>query len=76
MGSTLAKTCGLVFTLPESLRPIYAAWQIDIPDHSFELPMPATYIIDTDVHVHYAFVDMDHTQQLESNIIIEQLKKL
>ncbi len=27
----LAKQCGLVFTLPESLRPIYKAWQIDIP---------------------------------------------
>lgn len=80
VGNTLAKECGLVFTLPESLRPIYTAWQIDIPDHngddSFELPMPATYIIDTDGHVHYAFVDMDYTQRLEPNIIIEQLKML
>ena len=80
IGNTLAKECGLVFSLPESLRPIYEAWQIDIPDHngddSFELPMPATYIIDTDGHIHYAFVDMDYTQRLEPDIIIEQLKKL
>ena len=80
VGNSLAKTCGLVFTLPESLRPIYDAWQLDIPDHngddSFELPMPATYIIDTDGHVHYAFVDMEYTQRLELNIIIEQLKRL
>jgi len=30
-GNQLAKQCGLVFTLPESLRPIYAEWQLDIP---------------------------------------------
>lgn len=79
VGNKLAKTCGLVFTLPESLRPIYETWQIDIPDHngddSFELPIPATYIIGTDGRVHYAFVEMDYTQRLEPDIIIEQLKK-
>ena len=80
IGNKLAEECGLVFTLPESLRPIYKAWQIDIPDHngndSFELPMPATYIIDTDGTVRYAFIDMDYTQRLEPDIIIEQLKSL
>lgn len=76
----LAKDCGLVFTLPESLRPIYDAWQIDIPAHNgnnrFELPIPATYIIDTDGMIHYAFADMDYTKRLEPDIIIEQLKSL
>lgn len=73
----LAKECGLVFTLPESLHPIYAAWQLDIPGHngdnSFELPIPATYIIDTDGVVRYAHIDMDYTKRLEPNIIIERL---
>lgn len=76
----LAKECGLVFTLPESLRPIYAAWQIDIPDHngndSFELPIPASYILDTDGRVRYAHIDMDYTVRLEPDIIIEQLGAL
>ncbi|MCK4834696.1 MAG: AhpC/TSA family protein [Gammaproteobacteria bacterium] len=80
VGNKLAKQCGLVFTLPESLRPIYEAWQLDIPGHNaddgFELPMPATYIIGTDGLVHYAFVDMDYTKRLEPDIIIEQLKSL
>ncbi len=79
-GNKLAKECGLVFTLPESLRPIYEAWQIDIPGHnadsSFELPIPATYIIDTNADIRYAHVDMDYTKRLEPNIIIEQLKLL
>lgn len=76
----LARECGLVFTLPESLRPIYSAWEIDIPDHngndSFELPIPATYIIDTDGKIRYVFADMDYTKRLEPDIIIEQLKML
>jgi peroxiredoxin len=80
IGNQLAKNCGLVFTLPESLRPIYEAWEIDIPAHngddSFELPMPATYIIDTDGIIRFAFIDMDYTKRLEPNIIIEQLKSL
>jgi len=80
IGNKLAKQCGLVFTLPESLRPIYEAWQLDIPRHngddSFELPMPATYIIDTDGVIRYAFVDMDYTKRLEPDIILEQLKLL
>jgi peroxiredoxin len=73
----LAKECGLVFSLPETLRPIYVAWELDIPwyngDKSFELPNPATYIIDTDSKVHYAHIDMDYTKRFEPNIIIEQL---
>ena len=79
-GNKLAKQCGLVFTLPESLRPLYEAWQLDIPGHnadnSFELPMPATYIIGTDGIVHHAFVDMDYTRRLEPDVIIEQLTLL
>jgi len=79
-GNLLAKECGLVFTLPESLRSIYDAWKIDIPDYngdsSFELPIPASYIIDTTGKVHYAHVDMDYTRRLEPDIIIEQLKSI
>ena len=80
VGNKLAKQINLAFTLPQPLRPIYEAWQLDIPGHndddSFELPIPATYIIDTDGVIRYAFVEMDYTQRLEPDIIIEQLKRL
>jgi peroxiredoxin len=79
-GNNLARDCGLVFTLPEPLGPIYQAWQIDITDHNgdtrFELPIPATYIIDSSGIIRYAFVDMDYTRRLEPDIIIEQPNKL
>lgn len=80
VGNKLAKSCGLVFTLPKSLRPIYHSWQLDIPGHngddSFELPIPATYIIDCEGNVRYDYINMDYTQRVEPSIIIEQLKSL
>lgn len=80
IGNRLAKKCGLVFTLPEAVRPIYETWQLDIPGHngdeSFELPIPATYIVDSEGVIRYAFRNMDYTQRCEPDIIIEQLKKL
>lgn len=48
-GNRVSAALGLVFELPEALRPIYAGFGIDIPasngDESFTLPVPASYII-------------------------------
>jgi peroxiredoxin len=76
-GNLLAKQFGLVFTLPESLRPIYSGFGIDIPAHNgdatFELPLPATYVVATDGTVVYSFAHGDYTQRLNPAEIIEQL---
>ena len=69
-----------MFTVPENLRPIYAKFGVDLPasngDQSFELPIPATYIINTDGAIVYAFVDTDYTQRLEPEKIVTILKDL
>ena len=74
----LAKQLNLVFTLPESLRPIYANFGIDIPAHNgdsnFELPLPATYVVNTDGTVVYSFVNADYTQRANPQEIIDVLK--
>ncbi len=76
----LARQFGLVFTLPEEIQAIYDAFKIDVADHNgddkFELPIPATYIIDSDKKIRYAFVNADYTQRLEPSVIIEELEKL
>ena len=50
VGNKVARDFGIVFTLPETLRDIYKGFGIDLPasngDQTFELPVPATYIID------------------------------
>ncbi len=78
--NALARACGLVFTLPDMLRPVYEGFGIDLEesqgnDH-FELPVPATLIVRPDGVVAFAFVDVDYTQRLEPASIIETLKIL
>ena len=76
----LAKKLGLVFTLPESLRPIYKNFGIDIPAHNgedtFELPLPATYVVAADGTVVYSFAHADYTKRLDPAEIINALDNL
>jgi len=76
-GNVYAKELGLVFTLPESLRPIYNNFGIDIPayngDSTFELPLPATYVVAADGTIVYSFANADYTQRLDPAEIIAAL---
>ena len=80
VGNKVSREYGLVFTLPEALRPIYEMFNMDIPgyngDDSFELPMPATYVIKQNGEIVHAFVDADYTQRMEPADIIDVLKIL
>ncbi len=74
----VAQQFGLVFTLPEELRPIYEQFGIDIPayngDSTFELPLPATYVVNTDGKIVHSFVNADYTQRLDPDAILTALK--
>lgn len=78
VGNDLSKKFGLVFTLGEEIREIYQTMGIDVPayngDDSFELPIPATYVVSADGVVLKAFADPDHTKRLDVEDIIEVLK--
>ncbi len=70
VGNAVARRFGLVFRLPEELREIYErTWNIILPqyngDDSWELPVPATYVIGRDGLIRYAFVDPDYTRRAE-----------
>lgn len=76
-GNRVARKLGLVFELPQALRPIYSKIGIDITayngDESFELPVPATFIIGQDGIITYAFVNSDYTLRLEPSDIVKAL---
>ena len=80
VGNNVAREYGIVFTLPETLRDIYKGSGIDLPasngDQTFELPIPATYVINNQGIIEYAFVNVDYTQRMEPDMIIEELKKI
>lgn len=78
-GNRVAEQMGLVFELPQALRPVYEKFGIDIPafngDESFKLPVLATYIISRDGVIIYAFVNADYTLRLEPAEIVAMLAK-
>lgn len=68
-GNRVAERLGLVFELPQALRPIYEKFGIDLPtyngDDSFKLPVPATYIIGRSGMIIYDFINADYSRRLE-----------
>ncbi|NEP46830.1 MAG: AhpC/TSA family protein, partial [Okeania sp. SIO2H7] len=68
------------FEVPEELRPVYEGFGIDLPTHngdeSFELPVAATYVINTDGTVVNAFVDADYTKRLDPEKIVDALEEV
>jgi peroxiredoxin len=79
-GNKIAKEFSLVFNLAEELRPIYQQFNFDVPKYngnkSWELPIPATYIVNTDGKIAHAFVNADYTKRMEPTEIISKLKEL
>lgn len=79
-GNQLADKLGLVMTVDEAIRPLYEKWGIDIPaangDDTFELPVPATYVIDTQSEIRAAYIDKNYTQRMEPADIIKKLASL
>jgi len=77
--NVIAKEYGLVFSLAEELRPIYLSFGIDIPSNndedSYEIPMPATYVINKNKEIVFSFIDEDYTKRCEPQDIIDVIKK-
>ena len=80
VGNRVARNFGLAFSLSEELLPVYTQFGIDLEkvngDRSFELPLPATYVIDQTNIIRHAFVEVDYTKRLEPSEVIESLRAL
>ncbi len=78
LNNTYATSIGLVFKLPEDLREVYHSFNIDVPKHNnnydYELPMPATYVLNSKREIIYHFVPEDYTERLEPTTILEVIK--
>lgn len=79
-GLKTSRQFGLVYSLPESLRGIYRSFGIDLVKQNgsdtYELPVPATYLVDRQGKIREAFVQVDYRRRLEPATAIEWLKKL
>lgn len=77
--NALAKEYGLVFSLADELKPIYEKFGIDIPgsnnENTYELPLPATYVINKNKEIIYSFIDEDYTKRSEPQEILDIITK-
>ena len=80
VGNKTAKDFGLVFKLSDKIQEIYRSFGIDLEasngDQSFELPIPATYVVAPNNIIKYAFIDADYTNRLDPEIILTEVQKL
>jgi peroxiredoxin len=77
---SVARSYGLVFSLADELRSVYLMIAKDLSEWNasgtWELPIPATYVIDPSGTIQLAFVDADYTKRLEPAAIIEALRRI
>jgi len=80
VGNVVARSYGLVFALADDLRPVYGGWGLDLPaangDDSFELPLPATFVLGAEGTVAWRFADADYTKRAEPDEVIGALRAL
>ena len=78
--SATARSFGVAYDLAEELRPIYTRFGRALPgkngDESWVLPIPATYVIDTDGTIALAYVDVDYRNRLAPAEILIALQSL
>jgi len=80
LGNQVARQFGLVFTIGEPARSAHYKVHKVLPkfngDDSWEVPIPATYLIDQSGTIRLAFIDPDFMNRLDPEIIVERLKEL
>jgi len=76
-GNRVARAFGLVYRVPDYQQEIYRRAFVNLPfangDESWELPIPATYIVDRDGTILDAHADPDYTNRPEPAEIVSWL---
>lgn len=77
-GNKVARQFGLTYRVPALQEAVYRRAFVNLPftngDDSWELPIPATYIIDRDGTISFASANEDHTDRPEPKDILELLE--
>jgi peroxiredoxin len=79
-GNQVARKFGLSYRVPELQQSVYRRAFVNLPftngDQSWELPIPATFILDRDGTILYASAKEDYTDRPEPADIVEFLKRM
>jgi peroxiredoxin len=79
VGSKVAQTYGIAFSLPDELRKLYTELGHALPDvngtDDWVLPVPATFIINQQRQIILAHIDVDYRNRLEPEAAIAILQQ-
>lgn len=79
IGNKVARLFGLIYRVPPAQEAVYRRAFVNLPftngDDTWELPIPATYIIDRDGTILYTSADEDYTERPEPSDIVELLQR-
>jgi peroxiredoxin len=77
-GNQVARQFGLVYRVPEEQQAIYRRAFVNLPfingDESWELPIPATYVLDRDGTVLFVSANEDYTERVEPGEFVEWVR--
>ena len=78
-GNQVARQFGLTYRVPAMQEAVYRRAFVNLPfangDESWELPIPATYIVDRDGTILYASGNEDYTERAEPREIVDFLRE-
>ena len=79
-GSSLPVLSGIRFELTGPLRDLYDQFDMGLPDqnadHSWRLPVPATFVLDREGVVRARHVDADYRTRMEPVDVLDALRAL
>lgn len=84
LGNVVASQFRIVHTVPTDVRTIYERSGHDLAtvesdrgdDTEVTLPLPATYVVGTDMIVRFAFVSADYTERAEPSEVLEVARSI
>lgn len=79
-GLTVARSFGIVYEMPKETSELYKSKGFDLAKYNnlekAELPLSATYVINRQGEIVYAFLEPDYTKRAEPKEILETLSKI
>jgi peroxiredoxin len=79
-GNQVARQFGLAYRVPPEQESIYRRAFINLPlangDESWELPIPATYVVDGEGTVLFAYANEDCAERAEPGEILNELRRI
>jgi peroxiredoxin len=80
VGNEFARELGIIFPMPDSLRPTFKAFGHDLVvrngDDSFEVPVPASLLVDKNGIVRKTYINPKYWERLEPSAALEWIEAL